>query len=387
MITRTIALAAAATFAPLALAQAPCVMQEIGTLQVGPPVDNFTTAPVPLGFNFLFNGTTYDEIYISDHGIITLATGGIPVPNGGAATYTPGSANFDALGADCIFAYWGDHSTQGFGTPTSTNAGIWVDNTSGSYCTVTWIDNEPYLSYAMGAFSCSVTLFASGEIRMRMDSRCNNTSSTFGAVETIIGVHTLNNAVPASSDFSLGAVTVTDPTCYEEFIGPGPAGSNTPDPNFDLADTTLTFTPISPGWLVISSPLECGSVFNAGTGCGTSLTTTEPPLIGTRWGVEVSGVGAPAPFPVFLVLGNSTPPTPAGVLFPALFGPTCEAYMDGSLGLISMGAPTAGVASLSLSVPFNPNLSGAALTAQGLSFNLTGPTFTLSNGNDVTIGY
>ena len=59
MITRTLALAAAATFAPLALAQAPCIMQEIGTLQVGPPVDNFTTAPIPLGFTFVFNGTTY----------------------------------------------------------------------------------------------------------------------------------------------------------------------------------------------------------------------------------------------------------------------------------------------------------------------------------------
>ena len=387
MMNRTLALAAAAAFAPLALAQTPCTMQEIGTLQAGPPIDNFTQAPVPLGFNFLFNGTTYDEIFISDHGIITLATGGIPVPIGGAAVYTPGSANLDALGADCIFAYWGDHSTQGFGTPTSANAGIWVDNTSGSHCTVTWIDNEPYLSYAAGAFSCSVTLFDTGEIRIRMDSRCNNTSSTYGAVETVIGVHTLNNAVPASSDFSAPATTVTDPTCYEEFIGSGPAGSNTPDPNFDLADTTLTFTPISPGWLVINTPLECGSVTDVGTGCGISLATTTPPLVGTQWGVEVSGVATPAPFPVFLVLGNATPPTPAGVLFPTLFGPTCEAYMDGALGLVNIGAPAGGVASQSLTVPFNPNLSGATLTAQGLSFNLTGPTFSLSNANEVTIGY
>ena len=383
-LTMTVALTGASL---VAQAQSPCTLQQGGARLVTPPLDGFTSSPVPLGFTFDFNGTSYDEVFVSDHGIVSFATGGVPVPNGGAATYTPGSANLDALGADCVFTYWGDHSTQGFGTPTSPDAGIWIDNTSGSYCTITWIDNEPYLGLTAGAFSNSVTLFPSGEIRVRLDSRCNNTGSTFGAIETIVGVHALNNPIPASSDLSQPATVVTDLTVYEEFVGPGPAGSNTPDPNFDLADTTLTFTPISPGWLVINTPLECGSVFNAGTGCGISLATTEPPLVGTQWGVEVSGVATPAPFPVFLILGNSTPPTPAGVLFPTLFGPTCEAYMDGSLGLVNIGSATGGVASLALSVPFNPNLSGATLTAQGLSFNLTGPPFSLSNGNEVTIGY
>ena len=104
---RTLALTAVASLGSLAIAQSPCTIQEIGALQAGPPVDNFTTSPIPLGFTFDFNGTSYDEIFVSDHGIISLATGGVPIPNGGAATYTPGAANLDALGADCIFAYWG----------------------------------------------------------------------------------------------------------------------------------------------------------------------------------------------------------------------------------------------------------------------------------------
>jgi len=375
---------AVAALSPLAIAQ--CTIQEIGTLQAGPPIDGFTN-PIPLGFTFTFNGVTYTDIQISDHGIIALSNGTVPTAAVGAPTYTPGAANLDALGADCIFAYWGDHSTQGFGTPTSPNAGIYVDNTSGTHCTVTWIDNEPYLSYAAGAFSCSVTMFQSGEIRIRMDNRCNNTSSTFGALETVVGVHTLNNVPAGPSDLSMVATT-TNATLFEEFIGPGPAGSNTPDPNFDLGDTTLTLTPLSPGWVSVPSTLDCGSVADTGAGCGgLTLTTTRPPMVGTDWSMEVAGVAAPAPLPVFIAYGAAVPPTPVGVLFPALFGPTCEAYMDASLGLFSIGAPTAGAASTTVVVPNNIALAGQTLNAQGVAFDTGAPLLVLSNGSSATIGY
>lgn len=384
----TTSLWAVTALSSLVLAQTPCTIQEIGTLVVGPPVDNFTANPVPLGFNINFNGATYDEIFVSDHGIITFANGGVPVPNGGAATYTPGSANLDALGADCVFAYWGDHSTQGFGTPTSPNAGIWIDNTSGSHCTITWIDNEPYLSFAAGAFSNSVTLFSTGEIRIRMDSRCNNTSSTFGAVETVIGVHTLNNPIPASSDLSQPSTVAIDLTVFEEFIGAGPAGSNTPDPNFDLSDTTLTFTPLGNGWLVTPGTLACGAVTDAGGGCGNmTLTTTAAPLSGTRWDLELTSV-QPSILPVFLTLGASVPQTPVGALLPTLFGASCIATQDATGAVLPMPAATAGTTSLSLPIPMNAALVGFALSAQGLAFDLASAAeFELSNGNDVVIGY
>ncbi len=385
---RILSTSAVAAIAATALAQTPCTMQEIGTLIVGPPVDNFTANPVPLGFSFNFNGTTYTEVFVSDHGILTFANGGVPVPNGGAATYTPGAANLDALGADCVFAYWGDHSTQGFGTPTSPNAGIWVDNTSGTHCTVTWIDNEPYLGFAAGAFSNSVTLFSSGEIRIRMDARCNNTSSTFGAVETIIGVHTLNNPIPASTDLSQPSTVAIDLTVYEEFIGPGPAGSNSPDPNFDLGDTTLTFIPLGNGWLVTPGALACGATTDAGGGCGNmTLTTTAAPLAGTRWDLELTGV-QPSILPVFLALGASVPPTPVGTLLPTLFGASCVATQDATGTILAMPAATTGTPSLSLPIPSNATLVGFPLSAQGLAFDIVTPAeFELSNGNDVVIGY
>ena len=53
---RFLSTSAVAAIASTALAQTPCTMQEIGPLIVGPPVDNFTANPVPLGFSFNFNG-------------------------------------------------------------------------------------------------------------------------------------------------------------------------------------------------------------------------------------------------------------------------------------------------------------------------------------------
>ena len=384
-LTMTVALTGASL---VAQAQSPCTLQQGGARLVTPPLDGFTSSPVPLGFTFDFNGTSYDEVFVSDHGIVSFASGGLPVPNGGAATYTPGSANLDALGADCVFTYWGDHSTQGFGTPTSPDAGIWIDNTSGSYCTITWIDNEPYLGLTTGAFSNSVTLFPSGEIRVRLDSRCNNTGSTFGAIETIVGVHALNNPIPASSDLSQPATVVTDLTVYEEFVGPGPAGSNNPDPNFDLGDTTLTFTPLGSGWLVTPTSLACSEVIDAGGGCGNlTLTTTTAPSIGTRWGVELTGA-QPSALPVFLSLGAPVAQTPVGAILPTLFGASCVATQDATSAVLPMPAATAGSSALSLPVPANLALVGLGISAQGLAFDLASAAeFELSNGNHVVFGY
>ena len=380
-------LCSAAIAALSQLGAAQCALQHFGTLQSAPPVDNFTVAPIPIGFAFPFNGTTYTDVFISDHGILALSNGATPTPNGGGATYTPGAAHLDALGADCIFVYWGDHSTQGFGTPTSAEAGIWVDNTSGAHCTVTWVDNEPYLGYVAGAFSASVTLFPSGEIRVRMDDRCNNTSSAFGAVETVIGVHTHGNPTPPGTDLSQ-AITTADKTVFEEFVGPGPIGSNSPDPGFDLGDTTVTFMPLNPGWLVLSAPSACGSSSSVGAGCGgLSLETTRPPLLGTDWTLEVSGVQAAASLPVLMAFGATTSATPVGAMFPSLFGPTCETYIDAAYGLYGIGAPSGGVAALTLAVPNNTGLLGATLSTQAAAFDPGAPVLALSNGIEVVVGY
>ncbi|MFK7740026.1 MAG: hypothetical protein AB8H80_06845 [Planctomycetota bacterium] len=372
--------------APAAIAQ--CTITGAGTADPAPPLDGWNATAVPIGFSFPFNGTTYTDLFYSDHGLLALSNGGTPVPNGAPAVYEPAAANLDTIGLDIICAYWGDHTVQALGVPTAP-AGLFVDNTSGNYCTVTWVDNEPFDSFTAGAFSVSVTLFPSGEIRICLDGRCNNTSSTFGALETVIGVHQFGNPIPAALDLSMAASTTTDATAFEEFVGPGPANTNTPDPNFDLSDTTITFTPLSPGWLVLTDTLACASTASVGTGCGgLTLTSASPPAIGMSWDFDLSGITIPAPIPNFVALGVQTPPAPIGVLFPNLFGATCTAYMDASFGLLDIGAATAGVASGSLPIPAVAALKGFSLAAQGLAFDPAGPpTFFLSNGETGIVGY
>ncbi len=372
------------SLALLLLAQtaiAQCVISPIGAPDPAPPIDNWQTGSLPIGFAFPFNGATYTHFYHSDHGLIALNNAGVPaVPGGGAQVWTPGAAGLATFAADVICAYWGDHTVSG--------GALHIDNTSGSHCTITWFDCEPYAGFTAGAFTAQVTLFPSGEIRINLDNRCNNTSSTYGAVETVIGVHQDGNPVPASSDLSAGAVTA-DATCFELFIGPGPTTVNTPDPNFDLGDTTLTFIPTSPGWIVIaSSPVACADSTSVGTGCGgLSLAASSPPVLGGSWDLDLSGITAPAPVPNFLAFGNATPPTPLGVILPGLFAVGCTGHMDLAFGLVDIGPAAAGVASMQLTIPADTALTGYSLTAQGLAINLANGMLFISNGQIGTLGH
>lgn len=372
----TISSLALALIAQAGIAQ--CVVTAPGTIEPAPPVDDWS-AVVPLGFSFDFNGTAYTDFFYSDHGVIALTNAGVPAaPPGGAQVYTPGTGGLSTFAADVICAYWGDH-TVGAG-------GIYIDNTSGSECTITWLDSEPYLGFAAGAFTAQITLKQSGEIILCLDGRCNNTSSTFGPVETVIGVHQDGNPVPASSDLSSGAVVTADATCFEIFVGPGPAATNTPDPLFDLGDTSLTFIPASPGWVVIATPLACASTTSVGSGCaGLVLTSNSTPVLGTNWDLELSGIGA-GPLPSFIAFGLSTPAAPVGVLFPTLFGATCNAYMDAGFGLVDIGTTTTGIASLALPIPANPVLKGIVVSGQGLGFDASF-LFALSNAEQGSLGY
>lgn len=366
------------------LAIGQCTIDGIGTPDPAAPTDGWSGV-MPIGFPFPFNGATYTDFCYSDHGLIALVASSAPA--GGGSTYDPGATQFDDFGTDVIAAYWGDHSTQGYGNVPAPPAGVWIDNTSGNHLTVSWIDNEPYDSYAAGAFSCSATLFPTGEIRIRLDSRANNTSSTYGSVTTVVGVHQYLNPIPASEDLSTNGLVCQQATCFEEFVGPGPSTTNTPDPNFDLTDTTVTFVPAGNNtWVVLNSTTACAASTAAGIGCsGLTLTSPHAPYVGTSWDLALNGVSAPAPFPNFVIYGNSTAATPVGLLFPNLFGASCNAYVDGAFGIHDIGPATAGVATTSLPIPSSAPLTGLTLTAQGLS--LVGTTFGLSDAQTCTVGY
>lgn len=376
----TLTCIALALLTQTAIAQ--CTITGTGTVDPAPPVDNWQTTNYSIGFAFPFNGVTYTDFYYSDHGMIALNNAGVPAtPPGGAQTYTPGTAGLATFAADVICAYWGDHTVGG--------GSVFIDNTSQTHCTITWVDSEPYLNFIAGNFTAQVTLYPSGEIRINLDSRCNNTGSTFGAVETIVGVHQDGNPVPASSDLSSGSVTTSDATCFELFVGPGPSGTNTPDPNFDLSDTTLDFIPTSPGWVVVvSSPVACADSTSFGMGCdGLALAASSAPVMGGSWDLDLSGITTPAPIPNFMAFGTATPPTPLGVILPALFGAGCTGYMDLSLGLVGIGPATAGVASVSVPIPSSLSLPGYTLSAQGLAINPVTGMLSASNGETGVLGY
>jgi len=372
----TLSSLALALIAQAGIAQ--CTITAPGTLELAPPIDGWS-AIQSLGFTFTLNGTAYTDFYYSDHGMIALTNGGTPgVPPGGGQTWTPGTAGLSTFGADVICAYWGDHTVGG--------GGIYIDNTSGNHCTITWLDSEPYLNYVAGAFTAQLTLSQSGNIKVCLDGRCNNTSSTFGPVETIIGVQQNGSPVPASSDLSTGTTVTVDPSCFEIFVGPGPQFTNTPDPLFDLGDTEITFIQTTPGWVVLTAPLSCASTTSVGTGCaGLVLTSNSAPVIGATWDLELSGISQPV-LPSFIAFGNSTPAAPVGLLFPTLFGATCNAYMDGALGLVDIGTSATGTASLALSIPSSAVLKGFTVTGQGFGFD---PSFlfALSNAEQGEFGY
>lgn len=360
---------------------AQCTISGTGTVDPAPPIDNWSGNNT-IGFQFPFNGISYTDFYYSDHGMIALNNAGVPVaPPGGTQTYTPGLAGLTTFAADVICAYWGDHTVGG--------GSVHIDNTSQTHCTITWQNSEPYLNFVAGAFTAQLTLYPSGEIRINLDSRCNNTGSTFGAVETIIGVHQNGNPVPPASDFSMGTTTTVDPSCFEMFVGPGPAGTNTPDPNFDLGDTTLDFIPASPGWIVIiNSPVACAGSTSVGAGCdGLALAASAAPVLGGSWDLDLSGIAIPAPIPNFMGFGVATAPTPLDLLLPGLFGAGCTGYMDLSFGLLGIGPATAGVASLSVPIPSSPGLRGYTLTAQGLAINPASGLLGVSNGETGVLGH
>ena len=61
---------------------------------------------------------------------------------------------------------------------------------------------------------------------------------------------------------------------------------------FDLANTRLTFVPTSPGWVVLSAPLDCAVKVNYGAGCDGLTIDSNLPVLGGSWDVTIAGLQA-----------------------------------------------------------------------------------------------
>jgi len=213
----------------------------------------------PIGFSFPFDGATYTDVHVSDHGIVFLSNGGVPTPP--AATpfvYTPSLANF-AAGGPKIAAMWSD--TVG-GSPTP-GAGCYVNSTA-TECRIEWRQAASYGFPAL-EFNLAMTLSITGQVQFDYGPGVTN-NSTFGGVSDngIVGMFA-GGVLPASSDLSTGGASVNNNT-FENFVV-----ANT----FDMANNRLLMIPSSPGWsyVLLGPSGSCASATTFGQGCGGALSS------------------------------------------------------------------------------------------------------------------
>ena len=371
----SLALACGATV----VAQCPIPGTGSSLMQNGVLVDGWTGFTTPIGFAFPFDGSTYTDMWLSDHGLCALNHAGSPAaPPAGAFLWDPLTTNLAAGGAPLLSPYWSDHSMF-YTTVAGGNAGeLWVDNTSGTYCTVTWKDVETYIDGA--PFTFQMTLYSDGRIEYCYDNRVCNQGSTFGALNAIVGLSPNGAAIGAGVDLTSGPV-VASSSIYEEFVTTAPLTCN---PNFDLQDKTLTFVPTNPGWVVLVGALPCATTLVYGTGCGQNpgplgLTATNP-VLGSNWDFTTSNIAGPISITFF---GNIQVNLPLAFLG----APGCNGHIDTILGSLS-GISVGGMSTATLPLPLNATLKGAQLTAQSVCLTSTNALGLLtSNGVQGTLGF
>jgi hypothetical protein len=373
-------------FAALALT-APAAAQCIdppGTSQMqnGVLVDGWT-ASIPIGFAFQFGANTYTHMYISDHGLVALQNGGVPAaPPINAFVYDPTIANLANGGMPLLAPYWSDHSMFYASAGTTNEGELWVDNTSGTSCTVSWTDVETYIDGS--PFSFQMVLRDDGTIDYSYDTRvCNDGSTwaTLASLTAIVGLSENGVATPAPSDLTAGPAVATN-AINEVFTTSAPLTCN---PMFDLANKRLQLLPTNPGWVVVASSLDCALADNYGAGCdGLSIASTLPEL-GSSWDITINGLQPISPIGLFFFGGVRVDPglPLTAIGFPA---PGCNVHV-GAVITNSSAPAVGGAATLNVPIPSTVSLTGATLTVQGLGLTLNNVALLATSGGlEGTIG-
>ena len=228
---RSILTAAIATtlFATLP-AQGPCFDLTIGTdLNL---FDDDTSAPLPLGFNFTYNGVTYTDIQVCSNGYIWL--GSVNPQFGG--DYTPTEAELLA-GDPRICAFWTDLN------PGATGSGhVYFDNSTPGVARISWAGVFAFATTTPNSFQ--LTLDASNSVTIAYGPTLE-----IGAFSTdyLIGASPGFGAV--SNPISLATrPVVTASNSFSDFVGTTPG---LPIP-FGFK---MLWSPTSPGYVV--SDLTC----------------------------------------------------------------------------------------------------------------------------------
>ncbi|MBM3961931.1 MAG: hypothetical protein FJ306_08545 [Planctomycetes bacterium] len=350
-----------------------CTLTAPGS-QILPYFVDSWTAIQSIGFSFPFCGNNYTDCYITDHGMIALTNGGTPaVPPGGSFIWDPMTSNL-VTNAPLICPYWSDH------TP-GTAGQLWIDNTSGTRCTITWLDHQTFGQPPQ--FTMQVTLYPNGNIVFCLDSRVDNNGSSYGSPKSLTAVMAVSPgqpaALPAQFDFSVNGA-IADNCCHQSWQTAAPGVSN---PLFDVENSTITLVPTNPGWVVIFDTLACASQSVYGTGCdGLSLLSNNP-VLGTNWTLTTSGIGPLGLAFTFIGTG------PLGLPLPVLGinSPGCTAEVSGILANVS-GPVVAGVMTATIPVPLNASFKNVDFYSQTLQLTLSFPSgLSTSNGAYSSLGF
>lgn len=217
-------------------------------------VTDSVTAPLPIGFTFPFDGNTYTDFAVTDHGVLWLSNAGVPAApvSGDPFLYTPLPADLNLFGP-VIAPFWSD-------TVPGTIGDVFV-NSSATECIITWQDMINF--GGTQTYTFQLTLKPGGEILVVYGPNVTNDSG-FGGVGAngVIGAGPGAGAtVPASLDFSTQPVS-TDATTHEAFLVPN---------GFDLAGDGFELLPLVPGYAVLGS--NCATTRRFGLGCVSSFSS------------------------------------------------------------------------------------------------------------------
>ncbi len=332
-----------------------------------------TIYPVqPIGFMFPFLGSLMTHIYVSDQGVVfPVPWIGFPPPPAGTPPSVGTLQTYPA-----IAPLWTDVVAGG------TDAGVWLDNTTGLFCVVTWRNMHEYGNPA-NKFSMRLTLAITGEVLFEWSAGATNvaTSRYFG--EGITGL-TPFGGTAWSSNLSAGGLIGSNAT-FEQWSVFG----WTPNA-FDLASSTLVLSPVSFAQWSVSpwfppSQGPCAATTSYGAGCfGLSLASNNAPFIGNaNYSLQTTGVPSLQPV-AFLAFGD------AAVVPGQDLGPIgmagCFAHTNATFGAFSFAvAGGTGVFTLPIPATLSPNL---LLTAQAVAFsNSTSIGYIASNGHQILIAY
>ena len=323
-----------------------------------------------IGFAFPFNGATYTDIHISDHGICYLSNAGLPAPPAAVPlVYTPASASLVLYGP-VICPFWSD-------TIPGTAGQFYIEATT-SLCTVTWVDVNSF-GFPTPLMTFQLMLHSSGNIEFVWGPNVDNQSTWAAPGDNgIVGVSPgFPLTLPAAVDFTTNPTT-TDPTFYAEYLV-----SNT----FNMANGKLLLIPAPPGWVAIytAGGTGCASSEAYGAGCDGLTLVCNPPVLGTSWTLDTSGLNAISVVSfTFLALTRQNPPLPLSAF--GLSAPGCEAHVSNPLASVS-STTAGGMSQLLVPVPNTASLAGVNLTAQaaGITPN-NGAGLATSNGVAGVIG-